>query len=50
MTRRMGAPNYDGDFWSDAVILEPYPVYDELRRLCRSKITARQSQASDAQI
>ena len=33
MTRRMGAPNYDGDFWSDAVILEPYPVYDELRRL-----------------
>ena len=29
----MGAPNYNGDFWSDAVIMDPYPVYDELRRL-----------------
>lgn len=33
MSRRMSAPNYDGDFWSDAAFLEPYPVYDELRRL-----------------
>ena len=33
MSRYPGAPNYNGDFWSDAVILEPYPAYAELRRL-----------------
>lgn len=27
------APVYDGDFWSDDVILDPYPVYRQLRDL-----------------
>ena len=27
------APSYAGDFWSDEVILDPYPVYDQLRDL-----------------
>ena len=33
MSRHIGAANYNGDFCSDAVILEPYPACDELRRL-----------------
>ena len=26
-----GVPVYNGDFWSDATLLDPYPVYRELR-------------------
>ena len=33
MSRHIGAPDYIGDFWSDAIIMEPYPACDELRRL-----------------
>lgn len=29
----VAAPVYRGDFWSDAVILDPYPVYRQLRAL-----------------
>lgn len=27
------SPVFDRDFWSDAIILDPYPVYDEMRGL-----------------
>ena len=30
-TRTLSRPEFDGDFWSDAVILDPYPVYRRLR-------------------
>jgi cytochrome P450 len=33
MLRPQGVPTYDADFWSDDVILNPYPHYDALRTL-----------------
>jgi len=33
MTETPAMPAFDRDFWSDAVILDPYPVYAELREL-----------------
>jgi cytochrome P450 len=33
MERPLTIPVYKDDFWSDEVILDPYPVYDNLRRL-----------------
>jgi len=33
MTTAFAAPAFDRDFWSDEVILDPYPVYAELREL-----------------
>lgn len=33
MTKTLAVPAFDRDFWSDAVILDPYPVYAELREL-----------------
>lgn len=33
MEGRARRPRFDRDFWSDEVILDPYPVYDQLRAL-----------------